>query len=156
MRQISLTKGAYATVDDADFEALSKYSWCFSNTGYAVRGTMKGGESRIYLMHREILGAKPDEEIDHVDGNRLNNQRSNLRLCSSAENKHNRGKSKNNTSGYKGVHWNKQNGKWRSRIMVNRRVYHLGFFENSEDAAKAYDIAALKYHKDFARVNLLA
>lgn len=91
--------------------------------------------------------------VDHINGDTLDNRRSNLRLCTVSGNNHNRMKSKNNTSGYKGVSWLKQNQKWRAYIKVNSKDKHLGCYLDKEDAARAYDKAAKEYFGEFARLN---
>jgi hypothetical protein len=91
--------------------------------------------------------------IDHIDGNPSNNKLENLRLANQKENSRNSKKPKNNTSGYKGVHWNKEKEKWQARVMINTITKHIGYFEDLIEAAKAYNEAALKYHGEFAKLN---
>lgn len=148
MKIIPLTRGFEAKVDDADFECLSQWSWFYSN-GYAA--TYVG--SRQFYMHRILLEVSSGVEVDHRDDDKLNNQRKNLRVCEHRENSRNRGKQSNNTSGYKGVYLHRRTGKWRSIIMVNRKSIHLGLYNTPEEAAHEYDLAALKFHKEFARLN---
>lgn len=95
----------------------------------------------------------PGEEVDHIDGNKLNNTRGNLRIASNAENKMNRDKQSNNTSGYKGVSFHKKYKKWRAIIGIQGKSIHLGYFSDAVEAAKAYDDSARKYHGEFARTN---
>jgi hypothetical protein len=90
--------------------------------------------------------------IDHIDGDGLNNCRSNLRAATVAQNQQNRGKPKNNSSGFKGVGWHKKTSKWRAYIRVQRVQRHLGFFNTKEEAAEAYRQAAEKIHKEYANV----
>ncbi len=152
MKQVQLTQGKVALVDDEDFERLSKFKWHALYTKghwYAVR-TM---DKRLIFMHREIMAAPSRAQVDHKDGNGLNNQQYNLRLATNAQNGRNRGKQHNNTSGYKGVYWNKQDRKWRANIRCDGRIIHLGYFVNSEDAARAYNDAAIKYFGEFAKLN---
>jgi len=116
---------------------------------------MKTHNSRKIFMHREIakrMGLDLSNEIDHKDNNGLNNRRENLRTATHAQNNQNKGKSKNNTSGYKGVNWEKRRNKWRARIYFNKNYIHLGYFNDIEEAAKAYEKAAKKYHGKFARI----
>jgi len=151
MKEITLTRGKIALVDDDDFEWLSKFRWrAYRNQcgcWYARRG-----ESSIF-MHREILGEPLGVEVDHRDGDGLNNQRYNLRLATHSQNLCNRGKQRNNTSGYKGVSWFKRVGKWHARIQINGRDKHLGYFDILEEAARAYNVAALEHFGEFAKLN---
>ena len=111
---------------------------------------------RPYLAHRlawlYMIGEWPKNEIDHIDGDSLNNRFSNLREATRSENEHNTGVRSNNTSGYKGVCWNGKASKWQSQIMVRRRKIYLGIFDRIEDAAAAYAKAARELHGDFARL----
>lgn len=104
-------------------------------------------------MHRVIMGALVGEEVDHIDGDGLNNQRKNLRICSSSENKRNTRFRSNNTSGYRGVSWNIAAKKWQSTIGHNGRRRHLGYFDSKEEAAIEYDKMAARLHKEFASLN---
>lgn len=144
-RAIPLTQGKYAIVDAADYEWLSRWRWYFVQ-GYVGRGENVDGR---FLMHREILNAPNDMDVDHKDGNGLNNTRANLRLATQSQNLCNRVAE----SGYKGVGFQKRNGKWRARIKINRKEIYIGEFASAEDAARAYDVAALKHHGEFARLN---
>ncbi len=162
MKKISLTKNKVALIDDEDYEQLVKYNWCFTK-GYAGRAivipnsynrvTCPKGKSRPVLMHRQIMNPPKGMEIDHRDGNGLNNQRSNLRLCTHSQNLKNQIIPKNNTSGYKGVRWNKPNKKWDSRIMLNGKSIHIGVFKNIQDAALAYNMKAKELFDEFAKIN---
>lgn len=153
MKEIPLTQGEVAVVDDDDFQWLSQFKWHVERQGrmsYASR-CPKYGKSPIY-MHREILGAIPDDLVtDHKDCNGLNNRRSNLRLATRAQNVRNKRKLSNNTSGFKGVSWRGRDKRWRATIMVNYKHIELGLFKTKEDAAKAYRDAASRLHLEFAR-----
>jgi hypothetical protein len=109
------------------------------------------------LAHRVawalMNNAWPKQHIDHVDQNKLNNIYSNLRECSHNDNQHNQPRRRNNKSGFKGVCWMKSNSKWHAQICTNSKVKSLGFFTEKEDAARAYDIAALELHGEFAHTN---
>jgi hypothetical protein len=151
-KQIQLTKGFVALVDDADYEWLSRQKWQASWNGgnwYAVKTDVIG----TMYMHRAIANAPSGSVVDHVDGNTLNNQRCNLRTCSQSENMQNRGKTKTNTSGYKGVTWHRNRNKFLAQIKVNNKNIYLGYFKSAEDAARAYDEAAKKHHGAFAYYN---
>ena len=109
---------------------------------------------RKYYVHRVIwlmhYGTFP-KAIDHIDGNRLNNRIENLRECSNSENLCNSKIKSNNTSGFKGIHWFKPKQKWRARLSLNKKEYHVGYFDEKEDAINAILEARLKIHKEFAR-----
>ena len=115
-------------------------------------------DGKTYRVHRLVwfwmTGAWPKEQIDHIDGDKLNNRWSNLREATHSENQHNRGIISTNTSGYKGVYWYRSRGKWRAQISFDRRNPKvLGYFDNIEDAAAAYAKAAREFHGEFARVS---
>jgi hypothetical protein len=150
-KKIQLTQNQVALVDDEDFEYLSQWKWyarwsTFTETFYAA-----SNKAPMDSMHAQIMKTPKGMRTDHIDGNTLNNQKSNLRICTHAENLRNRGKGKNNTSGYKGV--SKHNKKWRVRIGVDNRVIRYGCYDTPELAARAYDELAKKYFGEFARLN---
>jgi len=157
MKEIPLTQGKIAIVDDDDFEWLNQWRWHYSN-GYAVRNVWINGNCKILRMHRIIVGIfyKSGIEIDHIDHDKLNNCRNNLRLCTHSENQHNREMYSNNTSGFKGVSWHKSANKWVARIRINNNLINLGIFNDPYDAACAYDEAARKYHGEFSNPNFSA
>lgn len=130
MRYITLTKGAKAIIDDADFEKAAKYKWYCSSMGYATRTEYIDGIRKEILLHRFLLGAKSGQEIDHINRNPLDNRRGNLRFCSRSENNHNRGVNKNNKSGYTGVYWHKGAKKWLAQIMLDRKRINIGLFDD--------------------------
>jgi hypothetical protein len=151
IRFIPLTKGKIAIVDTADYDWLSSFTWSTSQKASGVYACRHVKRKNIY-MHRVITNAPAGKVVDHIDRNGLNNRRSNLRICSAADNSRNsRGKS--GTSRYKGVFWNKKNKKWLVAIKYNRKFRHIGYFENETDAAKAYDKAARKLFGEFAYLN---
>ncbi len=158
MKEIELTQGFKALIDDEYFERLNQYKWCYhkgktNNTGYAKREEQKNNKSKVIHMHREIMNVTdPKVQVDHIDLNGLNNQKYNLRLVTSSQNMCNKCKRKDNESGYKGVSWRETNKKWRVRIQINGKRVHLGYFDNILDAAKAYETASKIYHGEFGRI----
>lgn len=160
MKEIPLTQGKVALVDDADFERLNQFKWFAAFGGgiefYAKRMTIIEGKRKVLRMHRVILGLM-DNPIccDHIDGNGLNNQRNNLRLCTRQENNRNVSSRRDSISKYKGVSSYKKSKKWRSFISVDGKYIHLGYFHSEKDAALAHNEAALKYHGEFARLNTI-
>ena len=151
MKQIPLAQNKFALVDDEDFDFLNQWKWKISNKGYVVRSIWEEGKSKIIWMHRLIMDTPRGMETDHEDLNKLNCQRYNLRICSHAQNNMNTLKHSNNTSGYKGVR--RVGQRFRTEIGTNGGQIHIGYFSDVICAAQAYDEAAIKYHKEFARLN---
>lgn len=162
MKIILLTRGKTTKVSNRDYRFLSLWKWRVNCYGYAVRAknsvevseTKRTGD---ILMHRVILEAKVGQEVDHKDGDRLNNQRSNIRIASHAENQRNKKLYKTNKSGVKGVYydssrWNRLS-RWRALIGFNGRQKTIGYFMSLNDAKNAYNKEAKKLHGDFARLN---
>ena len=155
-RTIDLTNGHVAVVDRDDHEWLAQwkwYAWEHRHTFYARRNG-RAGESPIVAMHVAILAPGDGFQVDHINGNGLDNRRVNLREATHSQNQWNRGPSCRNTSGFKGVGWHKARREWRARIKVEGRDIHLGWFGSALDAARAYDEAAATYHGEFAWRNL--
>lgn len=154
MRQIELSRGKVALVDDDDFEWLSQLRWFAVKSGAGI--WYAGTGKRNIKMHRLILGANPPEKIDHVDRNGLNNQRGNLRFCTVSENCRNKKRRSDNKSGFKGVWKNRRVKKfpsWVSEITINGKNKYLGSFRDPRDAALCYDQAALELFGKFALTN---
>ena len=107
------------------------------------------------LLHRVIMNAKEGEVVDHINGNKLDNRRKNLRICTNSENVRFQKRHKNNTSGFKGVSWSKGMKKWEARIMVDRKSIVGGYFSNRLDAAKEYNRLATKFFGEYAMINNL-
>ena len=153
MKEIPLTQGKVALVDDADFERINQFKWFARRTKtnwYAVRSVWKGTPPIIY-MHRFIMDVA--EQIDHADGNGLNNQRSNLRPATPSQNHANITRLTQNTSGFRGVTRHRKNGKWQAQIKSQKRFLYIGTFDEKEHAALAYDGAAEVFFGEFARLN---
>lgn len=160
-RWVALTQGKFALVDEADFADVSRRNWCAiqkrSKTNnlyawYALRGrTLEdaGGKKTPVLLHRYLLG-EPPEEVDHCNGDGLDNRRENLRKATHRQNMMN-SSSRKGSSRFKGVSWGRDC--WIAMIRDNYRTVHLGGFAIEEDAARAYDEAARRLHGEFARVN---
>jgi len=157
---IPLTKGYEAEVDAGDILSLGGFSWralIKTRTDgtiravYAARKARAGEPGTVILMHRSIIGAPDDLQVDHLDGNGLNNRRSNLRLATPEQNQWNRRRPVTNKSGVKGVYWNKARRLWHARITVDGRRHHLGEFPNIDDAAAAYAAASGRLHGEFGR-----
>ncbi|WP_049780588.1 Cro/CI family transcriptional regulator [Nitrosococcus halophilus] len=152
-KKIPLTKGRYALIDADDYERLVNYRWHVSALGYAVTWILKDGQKAKEYMHRMILQVPKGFVTDHINGDLLDNRKINLRICSQQENSRNQRGSRNNPSGFKGVSLKSDTGKWRARIMVDRKEINLGCFESAEEAAEAYNAAARKHFGDYARLN---
>ncbi len=152
--KIKLTQGKCAIVDGCDYTYLNQFKWHYVNKGYAQRTIGKHPNRRTIRMHRVILermGYQDFAESDHINENGLDNRRCNLRPATASQNRCNRGLTKHNTSGYKGVSWDRK--KWHTKIMVNGKPIHLGLFDDIKDAARAYNEAVIKYHGEFAVLN---
>lgn len=155
MKEIKLTQGKVALVDDADFDWLNQWKWyAFFSRGnwYAARGHCENGIQRIRFMHNLILNC-PKLKADHKDGNGLNNQRYNLRTATHLQNSWNSGVQRNNRSGFIGVCWCNRTGAWLAQIGYLGHRKHLGYFSSPVRAALARDAAAIKYFGEFARLN---
>ena len=157
MKEIPLTKRYTAFVDDEDFERVSKHKWCISEnkTRYYAASHIPGTGHSVMKMHRFILGFPYGKvSVDHIDGNGLNNQRSNLRICTQAQNSCNTAASRsNNTSGYKGVIKSKNGKRWVAQVAFDYRCYKIGTFDTAIEAAQAYDAKAKELHGEFANLN---
>lgn len=157
MKEIPLTQGQVALVDDEDYEWLSNRKWCVATKRVYAMGRDVEEKKNIY-MHQLIFkhyGIEIPEgmEIDHKNGNNLDNQKSNLRPGTRSQNNMNSRSRENSTSKYKGVSWASHAKKWRAQLQINKKHCHLGYFETEKDAAIAYNEAALKYFGEFAKLN---
>lgn len=152
-KEIPLTRGRVALVDDEDFDELSKYSWYCSRSGYAARDerNLARTEGAVVYMHKQLV--QSDDKVDHINRNKIDNRKENLRPATNAENLSNRPMQVNNRSGYKGVSWSKVSGKWASEITVKGKKYYLGLFDDKHDAARMYNFWALDLLGEFAFLN---
>lgn len=149
MKTIPLTQGQSAIVDDEDYEELSRYKWLANRSSH--NKIWKVRRSCGTYMSRQIMDAPDYLEVDHRNGDTLDNRRDNLRLCTHAENMRNIQKRTKHSSAYKGVHgWP---GRWRSSIRFEGQLYHLGYYKSELQAAAFYDIAAIYFFGEFANLN---
>jgi len=156
MKKIPLSNGKFTMVDDENYELLRQFKWHPQICGkyvYAYRRHKINNKKTTISMHRSICFPPKNMEIDHIDGNGLNNIKKNLRICTTSLNQANSKKRKNTSSTYKGVSWHKILKKWQTRIRLNGKEIHAGYFQNEIDAAKAYDLTASNFFGDFAKLN---
>ena len=154
-KEIPLTKGKVALVDDVDYEFLMQWKWHYHSRGYAARSGPRGEGRKMFLMHRVIIGNPGGFLIDHVNQNRLDNRRLNLRACSKAENMRN-APARKGTSSFKGVSWSSKSKEWVAHIRTDKAINKfLGAFSCEKQAAVAWNEAALKYHGEFAYLNVI-
>ncbi len=145
-----LATGEAVSVDDRDLEWAEDFSWrrlLNRRDGRGSKTYVMNGEGR--LIHRLLTNAPPHLQVDHIDGDGLNNRRQNLRLSTRSQNACNRGKQLNNTSGYKNVYWSKQAGKWLAAVKTNQRMQNLGLYETKEEAHSVVCKARRLLHGDF-------
>lgn len=141
--------GKFALVDDDDYEKLNQYKWHVYKIGYIYARVSK----KYTYMHRLIMNAPKGIEVDHINHDKFDNQKSNLRLCTRQQNIHNKKPNKNKTSKYKGVRWHKGNKSWQSKISYDGKRYYLGYFNTEAEAAHAYNIKATELFGEFAFLN---
>lgn len=152
--RVPLSRGFEAIIDAADAPLVAAFNWSAKlgrHTAYARRNDQSGGRQANVLLHRFILGAPEGAQVDHVNGDGLDNRRANLRLASHSENLRNRRLNANSASGLKGVYWHKSSGRWAAQIQTNGRRKRLGLFDTPEAAHAAYCAAAQIDHGEFAK-----
>ena len=140
MKKIKLTRNKYALVDDTDFDSLNEHKWWFTTRGYAVREE----NGKVIFMHRVINATPKGLDTDHINRNKLDNRKSNLRSITRSKNCMNVNPPKNNTSGYLGVQKHAEG--WMARIKVNYKHIYLGYFKHIDDAIQARKKAEIIYH----------
>lgn len=155
---VILTMGYEAIIDVEDVPLVAGYNWCAvvrPRSVYAASTLRRDGKQRIILMHRAIMGGPDGIEVDHINGDGLDNRKrdktNNLRLATKSQNQCNSRNRADNTSGRKGVSWHKQRGKWAAQIALDGKKQHLGLFETIEQAAIAYAEASARLHGKFGR-----
>ncbi len=148
VRMIPLDDGFYAYVDAADYEWLSRWNWRLAN-GYAIRAS----RGRTVFMHKLIMDPPNGMVVDHIDGNKVNNCRFNLRVCTPLQNARNRRKSRCTPSQFKGVYYAKRLKKWYAKWRYKAKERKLEYLETEADAARGYDLAAVRWFGEFARLN---
>ena len=155
MKELPLSNGLVTKVDDDVYELVSQWKWSDNGNGYAVRNDRYApNKSRKQYLHRLITGAQQGDFVDHINGDRTDNRKENLRICTQAENAMNHsGQKKRKYSKYKGVTFDPITKKWVANIGVRYKKIHLGVFKTELEAARAYNEGAVKYCGDFAYLN---
>lgn len=153
---VALRDGEVSSIDASDLAFISQWQWRLDN-GYAIRRETVNGKVSTIRMHREITNCPQGQCVDHINGNRLDNRRENLRICTTRQNQQNKHFTKRNgkssQSQFKGVSMYVKKGLWRARIKAEGKCITLGYFRDELSAARAYDLAALKHFGEFARPN---
>lgn len=148
MKEIPLSKGKVAIVDDCDYEYLSRWRWYYSS-GYAKRTVYKG--KNVY-MHRDLANTPDGMDTDHINHNKLDNRRENLRACTRTQNQRNISMIKSNKSGKKGVSWHSSAKKWEACIKFCGKKIYLGIYDDVEDASRAYNEKSVELFGEFSHI----
>jgi hypothetical protein len=158
MKQIKLTGGKIVLVDNEDFEYLNQWKWYLGRDGYAYRTKfIKRINGKLIKknisMHRYLAKTPKGLETDHINHNRLDNRKKNLRIVTATQNRMNNLPHKNNSSGYKGVSWDKTRNKWIVFIKYNGKGHNVGRFSTKEEAALVYNKMAEEHFGQYAYLN---
>jgi len=149
MNRILLKSGQEVYIDEEDYSFLSKFNWYNNGKGYALTSI----NGKVIRMHRLLTNCDKNQEVDHINGNTLDNRKNNLRVCSHKENSRNVKIPSHNTTGYKGVSFNKRKNKYRAYIKYNQKQIHLGYFTDKLQAALSYNEKAIELFGEFAKLN---
>lgn len=155
MAEISLSQGKIVIVDDADLPLLENHTWTAIRRPHTWYAQTCLGSQTYLLMHR-LLAGQEGLQVDHIDGDGLNNQRSNLRAANQSQNNANQRPRSGGTSRFKGVSWSEDRQKWLAQIKIGDKRRNLGRFLNEEEAARTYDRAASEAFGEFAFTNVMA
>ena len=156
MKEIILSNNKGITiVDDGDYDMLSEYIWYYLKPGYCQTHIYLNGKRTSITMHRFLLGTYKNKEIDHIDRDKLNNRRDNLRIVTKSQNKINVERRRLGTSKYKGVNFHKVSGKWQARVQKDKKREYLGLFKSENEAAEAYNKEVFKLHGEYAVLNII-
>lgn len=154
VKHIKLSQSKNAIVDDSLFERLNRWKWYCSSYGYATKTIrLTNGKQKRIMMHRFILKAQHEEEVDHINGDRLDNRLCNLRIVTHSQNQRNKKKRSDNKSGFIGVSWDAREKKWRAQAMREGKQIHLGLFNTPSEAARCRDLFVLEHYGGYARLN---
>jgi hypothetical protein len=158
-KEIPLSQGRTAIVDEWNYDKLRAVNWYYDSWGYAARNLWAAGGKRTTIrMHRVIMGLLPGDprQVDHINHNRLDNRETNLRVCTHAENtRHQQMQLRPKSSRYKGVSWDKGKARWRAQISFEGKIQYLGRFHTEVEAAQAYNDKALELFGEFAHQNAI-
>lgn len=149
----NIGKGKHMLIDPEDYDRVTKYKWYFDPDGSAKANYRDSGTQITVVASRLIMNAQKGQIVDHINGNKLDNRKANLRFATKQQNRANGGPMNRNKSGFRGVSLGNKMKRWRAEIKVGDKNIHLGYFDTPEEAAKAWDEAALEHHGEFARLN---
>lgn len=146
--------GVEILIDDEDFHLITDFNWWkrYKNGTYFISATEESGKSKFFALHRIILNAPRGMQVDHINGNTLDNRKENLRICTPDQNQQNRKMRKDCSSGSKGVYYNKKTDRYESRIAANKKRLFLGSFKTKDEAEQAYVKASRSLYGSFSRV----
>lgn len=147
--------GTQFMVDEKDYERVSKLTWHICQDGYVLNSVNRRGKGLKIRLHRLLLNPSPGKVVDHINGDKLDNRMSNLREATRQENCWNSGPRNTNTSGYKGVSFRKDSGKWKAQINIDGKRVNLGHFDCKHDAARMFNFWAKDTQGEFARLNVI-